>query len=276
MNSIDTKKIDASKDKFFYAKQIVLFKKLKDNIENGIIDNTKLINELINYNLWLIYSIASKFEWKWLEYEDLVQEWIFWLRKAILKFDHEKWNKFSTYANWWIKQSIKISIYNTWKTIRIPVHKNEIISRFKSVYMQLLKTNHTAPNVEEIAKELYISKEKVREIMEITNSTLSLNAQIWNNESSTLIDLIKNNEQCLEIQTDATILKEKLNQILDSFNPKKRKLIIMRFWLNWEKEHTLREIWKTFWVSRERIRQIEAQIFRKLRVNSQINALKDF
>lgn len=248
-------------------------KNLQKDLDAG--DEAK--KRLAEANLRLVVSIAKRYVGRGMLFLDLIQEGNLGLIKAVEKFDYRKGYKFSTYATWWIRQAITRAIADQARTIRIPVHMVETINKLIRVSRQLLQELGREPSPEEIAAEMNMSVERVREILKISQEPVSLETPIGEEEDSHLGDFIQDDN--VPVPADAaafTLLKEQLEEVLGTLTEREQKVLTLRFGLEDGRARTLEEVGKEFNVTRERIRQIEAKALRKLRHPSRSRKLKDY
>ena len=247
------------------------------NLQKDVDGGAEAKKRLAEANLRLVVSIAKRYVGRGMLFLDLIQEGNLGLIKAVEKFDYRKGYKFSTYATWWIRQAITRAIADQARTIRIPVHMVETINKLIRVSRQLLQELGREPSPEEIAEEMNMPVDRVREILKISQEPVSLETPIGEEEDSHLGDFIKDDN--VPVPADAaafTLLKEQLEEVLGTLTEREQKVLTLRFGLEDGRARTLEEVGKEFNVTRERIRQIEAKALRKLRHPSRSRKLKDY
>ena len=252
-------------------------KNIYHSINQGVIESSKAKKEMIEANLRLVISIAKKYTNRGLQFLDLIQEGNIGLMKAVDKFEYRRGYKFSTYATWWIRQAITRSIADQARTIRIPVHMIETISKLVRVSRQILNENGVEPQPEELASRLGMPLEKVRKVLKIAKEPISLETPVGDEDDSHLGDFIE--DKAIKLPLDAAIqnnLREATTSVLSTLTPREERVLRMRFGIGMNTDHTLEEVGQQFSVTRERIRQIEAKGLRKLKHPSRSRKLRSF
>jgi RNA polymerase primary sigma factor len=252
-----------------YEEEVSLAKR----VEKG---DKKAREKLINANLRLVVSIAKKYVNRGLTLLDLIEEGNIGLMRAVAKYDWRRGYKFSTYATWWIRQAITRAIADQARTIRIPVHMVETINKFNRISRKLMQELGREPTPEEVALEMEVPVEKVREIIKVSQEPASLEAPVGEEEDSRLGDFIQDAAASPSDQATQALLKDHIREMLDTLSPREAKVLEYRFGLEDGKQRTLEEVGKEFGVTRERIRQIEAKAIRKLRHPTRAKKLRDY
>ncbi len=246
-------------------------------IEKGEAKAKEAKSEMVKADLRLVISIARRYLNRGLQFLDLIQEGNIGLMKAVDKFEYQRGYKFATYATWWIRQAMTRAIADQARTVRIPVHMIEVINKLNRTSRILVQENGREPTLEEIAKRMGISLEKVQKILKITQKPISLKTPIGEEEDSRLEDFIEDKEAISP--QDAAIssnMAKQIQRVLSTLNKREEKILRMRFGIGEKHDHTLKEVGQDFDVTRDRIRQIEEKALRKLKHFSRVDKLKSF
>ncbi|MBR6516572.1 MAG: sigma-70 family RNA polymerase sigma factor [Bacilli bacterium] len=246
-------------------------KELEDKVSLG----KQAQDMLIDANLRLVVYIAKRYMGRGLPFSDLIQEGNLGLMKAVLKYDPTRGFKFSTYATWWIRQSITRAIADKGRNVRIPVHMHECINRLARTKRRLVQELHREPTIEELAEEMKTTVEKIIELQRVAQDSISFDNAVGDEEDSTLIDLVADDNTLNPLEyTEKTLYREEIDDVLQTLTPREEMVIRLRYGIGVDRSHTLEEVGKIMGVTRERVRQIEAKALSRLRHHQRMNRLK--
>ena len=250
---------------------IKIVKELEDKVSLG----KQAQDMLIDANLRLVVYIAKRYMGRGLPFSDLIQEGNLGLMKAVLKYDPTRGFKFSTYATWWIRQSITRAIADKGRNVRIPVHMHECINRLARTKRRLVQELHREPTIEELAEEMKTTVEKIIELQRVAQDSISFDNAVGDEEDSTLIDLVADDNTLNPLEyTEKTLYREEIDDVLQTLTPREEMVIRLRYGIGVDRSHTLEEVGKIMGVTRERVRQIEAKALSRLRHHQRMNRLK--